>query len=604
MNPRQSKLLLGLAIALFAYITVYERPGQRAASLPGSERLMPGVTPTLVNRVEFTSTNEPVAAELRDHRWQMVSPVPYPANHIAIQSLLTACSDLESVMTVKAEDVDKLADFGLDPPQGTLKVFQGSTEINLHIGAVTPLNNQLYVLPEGANDIAVVNANFMRLLPVSSALWRSPYLLDLAYTDFNRFQIRNKNSVIVLERGTNQQWRIIQPPPPKRADSEQIAALLNYWKQWLVTGFTSDDSNTPLDALGLENPEFELSFSQGTNELISVEFGGAPANMTNAVFARLPLSGNIVVAEAHRMAPLQQHYWAFCDHRMIDRLTDADFDMVEVRGPENFRLHRGTNQIWRADNEAQTPIDPALMYNFLELLKGTKAVELAKEVVTDYAEYGLDKPAHNYRLYRSATNSSGQNTNILVAGIDFGKNGIDRTFVRRHDENAVYVVPRARLELLPKAIYQIRSRFLWSFVKENLESVVVFNDLKTNRLYRSPEGKWSLQEGKRIVPLDVLENAATEDGVERMGLLKSESWITRGTNNFGPYQIDRRRGGITFELKAPKGKKHTVIFGRWPQGRNVYAAFQDPGGTEWVAFEFPAGLYEDYVLPYFSIKDE
>jgi hypothetical protein len=599
-------LLFSLAIALFAYIMVYERPQPVDESVYDARRLMPDVTPTAVNRVELTSTNQPVAAELRDHRWQLVSPVPYPANEIAIRSLLNACSALESKLTVKADDISRLSDFGLDPPRATLTVYQGSSEIKLHIGAVTPLNNQLYVRPAGADDIAVVDASFTNLLPVSSALWRSPYLLDLANTDFNRIQIRNNNSIIVLENGTNNRWRIVQPPPPKRADSERIGQLIEYWKQWLVKGFTSDNRGTPLDALGLDKPEYELSFAKGTNQLLSVQFGGTPANMTNAIFARLPMSGNIVVAEAHRMAPLQRNYWAFCDHRMIDPLTDADFDIVEVSGAENFRLQRRTNGLWRADNKQQTPIDPALMYNFLELLKGTEAAELAKEVVTDYAEYGLAKPSQSYRLYRATTNDAGQATNTLVAGIDFGKSGVDRTFARRHDENAVYVIPRARLELLPKALYQIRSRILWSFVKENILSVSVFNDVKTNRLTRSPTGKWSLQENRQAAsaPLDVLENAATEEGIVRLGLLKSESWISRGTNSFGPYQIGPRRGGLNFELKQPAGRRHTLLFGRWPQNRNVYAAYRDPSDGQWVVFEFPAALYENFILPYFSIKDE
>jgi len=609
MNPRQPKLLLALAIALFAYIMVYERP-KATLKKTGHEaiRLMPAVSPSAVNRVEFAVTNQPVAAELRNHRWQMVQPDEYPANEIAIQHLLRKCADLKSTLTIKPEEMTSLADYGLDPPRGTLTISQGKTKIRLRVGTITPLNDQLYVQPDGSDGVSVVDGDFARFLPFHSALWRSPYLLDMNGLEFDTVRIRNKNNVTMFERGTNGRWRITQPPPPKRGNSEIIDQMIEKWKTWPVTAFVDEATNTPLENWGLDKPGVELNLAKGTNQLLSVQFGGLEKQMTNSVYARLPMTDDVVLADSRYLFLLMQNYWSYCDHRMIDPVKEEQIDVVEVAGKESFRLRRRTNGLWRAENEQSTPIDPALMYHFIETLKGTDAKELEKQVVTDYAQYGLDKPSLAYRLFRSVTNASGQATNVLIGGIEFGKAAVDRVFARRHDENAVYVVELGRMRALPQSLYQIRSRTLWSFLPKNAAGITIFNNVKTNRLVRrldaAGEAQWELHATNRITQVDLLENAAIEEALQRMSLLTAEAWIDRGTNKFAPYKIGQHFGGLTVEMATPPGRKYTVLFGIQPERRNPFAAYRDPLDGEWVVFEFPASLYKDYVLPYLSIKDQ
>lgn len=602
-------MLLALAIALLAYVMVYEWP-QPVDKKTAHEalRLLPDVTPSAVNRVEYTSTNQPLAAELRDHRWRLVLPDEYPADEVAIQMLLRQCSELKSTLTIKPAEIDSLADFGLDPPRGTLTISQGSTRIRLNVGVVTPVNNQLYVQTEGSGEVSVVDGEFARYLPRQHTHWRNPYLLDLHGLDFNRVRIRNQNNITMFERGTNGRWRITQPPPPKRANSEIIDQLIDFWKKWPVRAFVTDTTNTPLETWGLDKPAIELSLSQGTNQLLSVQFGGLEVKMTNTVYARLPMSDDVVLAESGYLYGLMQHYWTYCDHRMIDPVKEEDIDVIRVTGRESFSLRRRTNENWHAENEQRTPIDPLLMHHFLETLKGTVAEELEKQVVTDYARYGLDKPSVTYRLFRSVTNASGQSTNMLIGGIEFGKAEVDRVFARRHDENAVYVVSLGRLRSLPQSLYQIRSRKLWSFQRKNVAGVTVFNDTKTNRFVRrvdaAGDAQWELHVTNRITQIDLLENAAIDEAVRRLSMLEAAAWIDRGTNKFGPYKIGQHFGGLTIEMATPANRKYTVLFGVQPVRRNPFAAYRDPLDGEWVVFEFPAALYQDFVLPYLSIKDQ
>lgn len=601
MNSRQPKLLLVLALALFAYIVVYERPETEQDAAATAASLLPGINPAAVSRVEFQSSNTTLVAELRDHKWKLISPVSYSANETSIQSLLESAAELKPRVTVGADTIDQLADFGLEPARGTLTIFQGSTKLELHIGALTPIREQLYVRAADSDAIAVVDSRFDELLPFNSAIWRSTRLLELADDEFDRIRIRNNNSVIVMGRETNDTWRILQPPPPKRADNARIRHLLDFWRQWPVQGFVTDDPNARLVDFGLDKPELELAFSRGTNELMSIQFGNTPETLPKSVYARISQSSNIVVAASHFLNPLRDTYWTYCDHRLFDAIPETNYNLVSVTGPEAFTVRRRTNGLWLSAGTNRTPVDPALMFHFLSQLFTTEAAEIEKEVVTDYTEYGLDKPSISYRLLKTSTNAAGVATNRLIAGVDFGKALTDRAYARRHDENAVYVVPLAKLRQLPSALYEIRSRFLWSFTTNQVAGITVFNDGLTNRLRREVGGQWTREANGKSELFDVIGGAAVEETAVRLGLLQALSWVNRGRAKLPTYGITARSRGLTIELAAPRLGKLTLLFGRMPRGRDyIYTAYFDQDEKDWIVFQFPRKLFEEYVFRHLS----
>jgi hypothetical protein len=606
VNPTQSRLLALLAMALCAYIVVYEYP-QTADQAAGADRLViSGINPATVSRLEYASTNTLLAAELRDHRWQLVKPVPYGANETAIESLLDVCARLRTELTIAPGDIRKLSDFGLDPPRGVLKVFQGQTEFELRIGAISPLNDKLYVQSADEDSVMVIDAGLMAQLPTSIDRWRSPYLMHLKALSYDHVEIRNNRHTIQLARTPTNSWQIVQPPPPKRGDTARIDQLLQQWQKWPVFEFVSDDPGIPLAQYGLDKPQFRLAFAQGTNEIFAVQFGSSPADMPHAVFARLSGSSNIVLAAANLAAPLNEHYWSFCDHRLFERHPDHSFDRIEVKGPENFTLIRQTNQVWYADDEFQTRMDRKLMLHFVDQLTSLSAVELAREVVTDYAEFGLDKPTHSYRIWKSGTNATGAATNTLIAGIDFGRTELDRTFARRHDENAVYVVPRGALNVLPQSLFQIQNMSVWNFAATEVQSIAIAEGDQRRLLIRKESGVWAERVSeKEDRPLQDLESVGVEEGANRLGLLEATRWVTRGQSRFGTYQINTKSRRITVTLKVPgidDPVSRTIIFGLKPQRRGPYATFYDPKFKNWIVFEFPAGLYSEYVNRFFTAE--
>ncbi len=605
MNSAQPKILALIAVALFAYIVAFEWT-EPVGSGDGNERglLLPGLNPSAVTGLEFQTQGKSVVAERTQDDWVLKGPVAGRANIIAIQSLLAECLTLNVSATIPLEKIENLADYGLEQPQGKLTISQGDQVFKVQIGARAPINNQLYVLAEGQDFIAAVSAEVFALLPFDRNLWRDRNLMDLAALSFDRVRIRHQTRLLQMERETNRPvWRIVQPPPPKRGNGPRIEQLLQQWQRWPIYSFVTDEPAANLALYGLDKPDVELSFADGTNQLLTVQFGSTPSNRQDLVYARLPAENSVVLAAAELLPYLKANYWEYCDHRLLDNETEGRVNRIEIRGSENFALVQNTNLLWYADNPQRTLIDSALMLHFIDNLAALEAVELAKEVVTDFAEYGLEKPQRTYRLIQSLTNASGAVTNHLVAQVDFGSNRVDRTFARRHDENAVYVVPRPGLERLPESLYQIQNRIVWSFQTNQVRGVTIYEGGKVRQLTREPMGTWLEIGETNIVKLPQLESSAIEEGIVRLGLLQADAWVDRGADRLRLYGINSKTRKISIELSGPTPRTLILLLGRHVPDRKPYAAYLSPVDQQPIIFEFSPRLYLEFIEPFFRVRE-
>lgn len=605
MNSSQTKWLVGLAVAIFAFIAFEEL--RRPTGPPPSpvSQLVPGLRPATVTRIEFTQSNTTVRAELDAGHWRLTAPLSYPANSLLIKALLEVCSSRRPQLVIPAAQSQSPADFGLQPPQATVAFHQDGQRIELRIGSTTPVNRQLYVQVAGTDGIAVADANLLGYLPQTPDAWRDRHLLSLAKVKFDRVRVRTGTRDLVLQRdATNRLWRITLPTPPKRANTPLIEELLGRLRDWPVQQFISDDPRADLEAFGLHAPESELAFSQGTNDALVVQFGKSPTNQPEFVFARSLATTNIMLAPRGLLDMLRADLWEFSEHRLLDALPGDAVDIIVMAGREPFTLrlqtNSATNLVWVADDKLQTVTDPELMRNFLGNLVTLSAVELAKEVVTDYAPYRLVTPERRISLLKSGTNAAGTLTNTLVARLDFGGAETDRLYARRHDESSVYVVPRADVDRLAWSLPLIQDRTVWSFTTNQVTAVTVDFDGRSRRLTRAGNGRWT--EGTE--PADEIKNTALEETMFRLGQLRAVQWtlLAQDANDkqLAIRGINATSHRISVELAGTSARTNIVTIGFGSQTRNPWASVADRRTGRPLVFEFPRGLYREYILQYLS----
>jgi hypothetical protein len=593
MSWRTTSLLVLLAAALFAFIYFVERhskPTGLRGQPPG--RLLQ-FTPAEVTSLHLRRTNQFVLEVGRANgSWNLTAPLFYPAQAVAIENLLRALAGLTNHVAILPDEMaahrKTVADFGLDVPAATLTLRQGQRRTEILFGAKTPPGDQVYVQLLNAPGVHVIPAVFFDSLPKGPNDWRDTALLNLTGLNPDRMEVRLAGRGYAVNVDPTNKVFVLSKPTPARADNPKVQALLRRTQTARVTQFVSDDPRAELEAYGLQPPEAELIYGLGTNDLVVVQFGRSPTNDPAQVYARRLAQTNIVLVPRSLLEALQVSPAELRDRHLFTFAPEA-VDTLEVRGPEGFAVRRQASGAWIVIEPQATLLDPELIRELLHLL-GRLEGRVEKDVVTDFAAYGLAPPARQYLLLATVTNATGSVTNRLLAQLDAGVRQGDKVFVRRGDEpNTVYSVTPAEFDLLPGASWQLRDRRVWTFAPNQVKRVTVRHNGYTRQLMRNPAGDWVLAPGSQGIIKNTL---ALEETMHRLSELRAVVWTARGEEARNRYGFVEDGFRITLELAGGDSPSSvSVEFGNPAPSLHRYALTQREGQT-WI-FEFPLPLYFD-----------
>ncbi len=605
MNTTQTRTLLVVAALLAAFIVMFElgnsdtKPG---ADLP--ERLFPAFLPADVTHVELARTNLSIRAGRTNAAWMLTSPVNYPAHATPIEGLLRVCAQLRPQSRIPTAPAEALDQFGLATPQAVLTFRAGSFTHELRVGHRSPVGNQVYVQVKSVPGIAAVDATLVEILPRTAEDWRERVLMQPVAGSFDGLRARIGARDLVFQRNpTNNVWRITSPPPAKRADTPRVEQLLKDLQDWSVNAFLTDDARADLTPFGLVAPEAELAFTRGTNDVLVVQFGRSPTNAPDFVFARRLAHTNVVAVPRQLLDRLGAPYWDWCDAHLVDSLPPTSYDTIEVRAVDGFVAQRSTNDTWRILSPTNIAADTEAMQDLLSRLASLQAVELAKEVVTDFKSFGLDPPLRRVAFLRSATNAAGMPTNVPVAHLDLGfhelqgTNRTERMFARRHDENFAYAVHGLDVERLPLAFWQVRDLQVWNFSPTQVLTMEVTYRGRPLLLARESPKLWKAGS----TALDEAVSAALEETAHRLGSLRADRWIARGA-----VELQRRNfivGHHKINVRFTEGGRTNFVslaFGPIVTRGPLAAVTLDGQPT---IFVFPSRVYAEFIQRYLVVPE-
>ncbi len=590
MNSKTTIRLLIVATSLFVVIWFIDRRQRASGEFnSGPPNLFSEFRRTQIVAIEYSTTNNSLRAERVADGWRLSIPA-YPAQSTPIEALLDTLGKAKVLGRITARDVIAeaagLKSFGLEPPVATVTLLYPHGRADLKIGSKAPLTDQLYVQKLGEPDLFVVDAALWRALPKSTVEWRSPQLLQLTGVPYDHILIRSGSRIIEIER-TNRVWRLTKPLPA-RADSLRIEQLVQQLQLARVDQFVSDSTTVDLERFGLQTPELELQFLQGTNRLIGLEFGKSPTNDLTHVYARRLSQTNIVSVDRALLEAFNLPHKAFHDSRLAN-LEASRIDSIEIRGSEEFALQKGTNGLWRLTQPLESAADLRLVNAFLTNLASLEIVDFAKDVPTDaeLREFGLLPPSRTIVLRTTITNIAGLVTNSTLVQMEFGTNRIDTSFARRPDETPAYLVRYGDLLDLPKYAFQLRDRRIWNFPSSNIVAITSsFNGINP-RIVRSPSFGWAQ---------DPIVNAAVEESIFRASQLEAVAWTARGDSRLRSLGFNNQSFSLSFEVLV-NGSTQTnqITFGSRSPSQNIYATVVLPSETERLVFEFPGRIYADLI---------
>ncbi len=594
MNARSTWLLVLSALALFAFILLFEREPRDPESRAQSSPVLAGFRADAVTGVEIHQLTNPVLrAERTEGRWRLTHPVQTVAHAPRVERLLSVFSKLDRHSHITARDLASqkasLAAFGLDPPRATVIASQATNQFLLKIGGPTPVGQQVYIQLVGADGIYFCDAGFLDSLPRSADDWRDTTFLRLRGLGYNRLQIRTgaQNLEFKVDDATHL-WRLGQPMNA-RADNRKIHRLIQEMEFWQITQFLPAPSAVELEALRLQPSESSITFSRGSNDLLTAHFGLSPTNNAGLVYAHCPPDPGLVLVLRAPLDSLRKPLAYWRDPRLISPLV-ASIDLIEIAGEESFALQRQSANAWTVAGPARLPADPETMQRFLGDLTALEVVEYVRDVVTDFAPYGLTKPARQYTLRPKPGPASP--TNAFLAQINLGASYDDKYYVRLTGEDSVYGVPRTNLAGLPTRAFQFRDRSVWSFDSSNVVAVTIAIEGQTRKLSRAPGAAWVQAPGN--TPLASPSDLALEETLYRLGQLRAEAWTAIGADQLPRHGFPEAAHTLTIDLQeSGRARSCSIRFGRQAPSQHIFAAIDREDQT--VIFEFRLTLFNLYV---------
>ena len=599
MNWKHTWLLWLLCGALFGYIYFVER---HASSTSLAAKPLPpllAIKASEITGIKLSRTNQLVLrVERLNAAWNLVGPpgpLFYPAETFAVEGLLQTLETLGRRNFIPLREISSrngtMADFGLDLPQATLTLLANGRRIDVLFGSKTPVGDQVYIQLLNSPGIYAVSGEVFDRLPQTVNDWRDMALLNLEGLTLDRVEVRSAGRGFAVQVNPTNKMFYLSKPTPARADAPKVEAMLRVIESSRVVQFVSDDPRAELESYGLQPPEAEVIFGQGTNDLIVVQFGKSPTNDPSVVFARRLQQTNIVLVAKTVLAALQTSPADLRDRRLLSFPPEA-VDTIEVAGLETFTAQRQTNGSWSVLEPQPLLADADLVGDWLRFLTRLEG-NVEKDVVTDFAGYGLASPARLYSLKASITNAAGLRTNQVLAQLEVGLREGDKVFARRRDENSVYSISLADFTRLPTAAWQLRDRQVWSFATNQVSRVSVRNLGYTRQMIRDASGKWSFAPGSQGI---IRSTEALEETIYRLGQLRAAVWVDRGEAKRALYGFTEESRKITIELKTGTDKPQILAleFGGLAPSHFPYA-IATVDGQSWI-FEFPLPLYSRVVL--------
>ncbi|MDJ0853487.1 MAG: DUF4340 domain-containing protein [Myxococcota bacterium] len=458
MNPRNTAILLVVALLLGAFVWFYEIEGEqgRLDAEARQKRIFPDVESEGIEWLALRTTDDhPVRAERLDGGWRLVEPLDFPGDDFALDAVASALAELSSESVY--EDPQEAAVYGLDDEAAELRFGVGGREYTLRTGDKTPLGSNHYA--RVGSDAVVYTVPSFRVNAMRKSLedLRDKRILDFDTSAVERLTASWPGSQVVLARSDGV-WRL-ESPVEGEVDEQTVQDLISDLSFLRATSFA--DEPLPDEVTGLDEPDFAVELavaSEGSDERrIAFAVGSGEVEGHRYVRAGRPTLFRIS-SDRLEDFPREVVDYRFKELAKFTPIEAQSLDIVfrpESGDPLTITALRDAGD-WKSQPEA---IDPSKLRRVLEELSRLEAERVLAESAgpDELAGLGLAPP----RVTFVVQGEQGEDGAETLAEVRLGEiQGSDGIVAQRSDRETVFRVAYEVAEYLPVSIEAMRNRFL------------------------------------------------------------------------------------------------------------------------------------------------
>ncbi|MDY0002319.1 MAG: DUF4340 domain-containing protein, partial [Polyangia bacterium] len=460
-------LIAALALGLSGWNLWGHKPSRKPKDFEMvKNRAVQGFTPAKAKKVTLTRLGRSTTFEKKAGKWHMVKPISFPADHDAVENLLTEIQMLDRDKTLPGPRTKAEYGFG----DGALSIsVEGATAspLTLTVGGPDVTGAKVYLAIDQQAKVQVVNRHFRETLDKDPGELRDTTALPFKSTDVASVRLTNEDGQTVRLAMANKAWtlKVGDETHGQRANSKGVEDLIRRLRDLRATMFL-DDGEAALSKHGLDKPDRTVVVEDGKAHELYLG-GPCPKRRDERLAGRRGPHPAVFCLRVKELQELLQRTDDLRDARVVGS-DEADVTGIRIAAGGKTLSLKKKGLEWELDEPkgAELP-KPAFdqVEAFLKDLRSQTVLTFLPPAVDEAtkAKHGLAAP----RAVLTLETESGRKEILTVGAESEDKN----FFALRSGEELVVVIPRnAGLALTPSML-PFRSRTVLAFAKEPSEAV-------------------------------------------------------------------------------------------------------------------------------------
>ena len=446
MKFKTTLVLTAVFAVLLAVVLLFESKGRKDTAAKEKADKLIDLAAADVQRIDLKKIDGMISFAKDDKgAWRITAPLEARADASEVEGLLSSFANLRFERIVENTPAD-LKTYEIPREEVALWVKGKDAPVRVLIGMENPLDKSLFAKRADDPRVVLLSSSLKSTLDKKLLDFREKNIFKFEPSDVKSIRVKAKDvSWEAVREGDG--W-LLKSPVRALAGKSKMEALLDALSALKATEFLSEDKKAAdLKKFGLEKPEYQVTLSllaAGKEIVFSLRKNGdksaAMSSETNKIIAfEGALPGNL----EKKVDELREN--------KVAAFLSWEAARVYVKAGE-FQLAAAKEKAqnadrWLLETAAKDAANETKIEDFIRRIEGLEAAGFIDNP-KGLAEYGLDKPAAEIKVWTKGNDGKVLETGLLIGREDKAKKQV--------------VVRNVKLDYL----FRVDSAFLQDFPKE------------------------------------------------------------------------------------------------------------------------------------------
>ncbi|MBI4834698.1 MAG: DUF4340 domain-containing protein [Planctomycetes bacterium] len=520
-------------------------------------------------KVEINKDNQQIVCEFnKENNWRITSPIKTPADKVEIENLTYEISSLSKEKGIPV--AGNLSEYGLDIPRINLAVTDKKNQTyHLRIGKDAPMNQGVYAMKEGDNNIYIIKPSFWQAISKSLFDLRDKKVISIEPAKIEQIKITLPADSMEFKRKELDEW-LTTYPVNENASPEKIRFLLSELENLKAESVVAEQSDTQEDAgkhyaqYGLDKPVLEITVS-GANVSETIIWGTIPISDTKKIYATKRGVNPIILVDAASLSNLNIPFKEFRERKLFNIAFENVKSIETKKSGETLVLLEKTGAEWKLTKPSDIPLEWNGPSQLVQKINETEAFDFIADNVSDFGAYGLSSPL------LEITVAFLDNQPALTIGIS---PSMDEKYVylKKSNETRVVSAGKELFDIVDKGALYLHKKGLLEIPRNKITRCTIVKEDKQIVCEQEKEGVWNIlaDDKQPIEDTTQLYNILSE-----ICYLGAKEFVANNPSDLSAYGLDYPTCRVEIEYnKDESPAKTTVLIGKKTDKGDFYAMIE------------------------------